>query len=91
MTTIWRFEIPIQDDIRLEMPQGAEVLTFQVQAGKPMIWARVRADAPSVTRRLRLAGTGHPLNGAADAPHVGSTQLHDGALVFHLFDLGEET
>lgn len=39
--------------------------------------------------RFRLAGTGHPI-AEADLRYVGTFQLADGALVFHVFILGED-
>jgi hypothetical protein len=66
-----------------------------VQHGQPCIWARVVVDKdhPLRERWFRVAGTGHPLEGTMPSDHdgdyVGTFQLSDGALVFHVFDCGE--
>lgn len=88
MKTIWKYEVPISDLFTLRMPQGAKLLDVQLQAGIPQLWALVDPSAPVVSRGLRLHGTGHDI---ADSigEHVGSFQLRNGQLVFHLFDQGE--
>lgn len=85
--TIWKFPIPVTDDIEIEMPAGAEVLHVAEQAGQVCLWALVRPDAPVERRRFRLAGTGHAVTTDVRRRHVGTVLLHDGALVFHLFEL----
>jgi hypothetical protein len=91
--TVWKFELRITDVQEVRMPRGAELLCVGTQAGTDgvvMLWARVGIDAarsqPLAVRRIRIAGTGHP---DATGDYVGTVQLHGGALVFHVFDLGE--
>lgn len=89
--TIWKFELSIDDEIVVQMPEGARILSVQTQGGPiPMLWAVVDPTAPKVKRRLILRGTGHPMS-LEDAilPFIGTFQLQGGALVFHLFDGGE--
>jgi hypothetical protein len=84
--TIHKFPFVPDDSFNLAMPQGSIILTVQVQRGQPCMWARVFPTAPKVTRRFRLFGTGHliPPNGRLE--YIGTFQLHEGALVFHLFE-----
>jgi hypothetical protein len=89
MKTVYKYELPTEDIAALQMPAGAELLHVGVQGSDVMLWARVDPDAPCVTRRVRFAGTGHPLGEGADAPYVGTALLYNGRLVFHVFDLGE--
>lgn len=91
--TVWKFPFDVTDDISIEMPAGAEVLHVEAQAGQPCIWALVDPAAKKVERRFRLAGTGHPIaiRPRSQFDHVGSFFMAAGALVFHLFDLGEAT
>lgn len=84
MATIWKFPIPIQDEFTIAMPKGAELLHVEVQHGQPCVWARVDPDLGHEDRALKLRGTGHPVD--PECRHVGSFLLHEGALVFHLFD-----
>lgn len=82
--TIHKYPFRCEDHFELEMPQGALILAVQAQAGQPCVWARVFPDGPKVTRRFRLAGTGHPLEG--NLWYIGTFQLLEGKLVFHLFE-----
>lgn len=86
---VWKYPLPIDDEVSVEMPEGACPLTVQVQGGRPTLWALVDPDAVPTTRRFRIAGTGHPI-GADVGAHVGTFQLADGGLVFHVFDGGED-
>ena len=85
MLTVWKYPIPIQDDIRIEMPRGAQMLTVQVQHGDPCVWALVDPSLDPEPRRFRLAGTGHPITEAVR--HVGSFQLMRWGIGFHLFEV----
>jgi hypothetical protein len=83
--TIWKFPVALTDEFTITMPRKARPLTVQVQDGAPYVWALVDPGWVRVQRRFRLAGTGHPIEDAGLWQYVGSFQLRDGALVFHLF------
>lgn len=89
MKTIYKYPIEVTDDQTIWMPRGAQVLSVQCQSGRPCAWALVDIEQPKEARRFTLVGTGHPCEVLDDAKYVGTFQMHDGALVFHLFDLGE--
>lgn len=85
--TIWKYPLAVEDYVTLSLPKGARILSVQTQRGLPQLWALVDADAPTVQRRFRVFGTGHALpNGVIFDTYLGTFQLHDGALVFHLFE-----
>jgi hypothetical protein len=94
-TAVYKYPVEVVDVFTMRMPKGAELLCVQVQNGRPYLWARVVIDAghPSTERSFRLAGTGHLIEGRmpsdSDGDYVGTFQLRDGALVFHVFDCGE--
>jgi len=83
--TIHKYSLTINDTQTVQMPTGARLLSVQMQADQPRVWAMVDPDAPMVARRLRVVGTG----GEAVGVYVGTFQIHGGLRVFHLFDLGE--
>lgn len=85
MLTIYKYKIPLGDSFAIEMPQGARALSIQIQRGVPQLWALVDNTAPKVMEQFELRGTGHDCAGLEKAQHVGSFQLDDGALVFHVF------
>lgn len=86
MRTIWKFPISPADTIEFSMPVGAVILTLQTQYGEPCIWAEVDDQAPTEIRKFRTYGTGHPV--VPGGVHIGSYQLRDGALVFHVYEEG---
>jgi len=81
--TVWKYEIPLEDEFEITMPVGAELLMVSIQAGQPQLWVRVDPAAPTRARAFRVVGTGYP---GAFGGYVGSFMLRDGALVFHLFE-----
>lgn len=84
---IWKYQVSVEDSFCIEMPKGSAVLSVQTQIGAPVLWALVDPDAPRVKRRFVLLGTGHAVGGAQlhGLDFVGTFQLSDGALVFHLW------
>ena len=86
MLTIWKFPLRVDDDVRVPMPRGAQVLAVQEQHGAPCIWALVDPEAQKDLRHFRIVGTGHPFEEADAYRHLGTFQMHGGALVFHLFE-----
>jgi hypothetical protein len=83
---VYKFDLPLEDIATIRMPKNAQVLYVAVQDGIPRVWALVSPTAPKETRNFRVAGTGHPI-GKTVGRHIGSFQMHDGALVFHVFEL----
>jgi hypothetical protein len=90
MKTIWKFPLKAQICQKVAMPEGAEVLTIQVQGRTPCLWAIVDDKAPKVDRHFLTYGTGHRMDIAHDK-YIGTFQLLDGGLVFHVFETSKET
>ncbi len=89
---IFKYMFGITDSIVIPMPEGARVLDVQIQHGAPCIWALVDTSKPNVNRMFRLAGTGHPIKPDEAHKHIyiGTFQMSDGALVFHLFEVKDD-
>ena len=86
---IYKYEILPDDEIRLLLPKNAEILTVQTQKNKPCLWAMVDPTAPTEERVFCLVGTGHEITPAQLGcfySYIGTFQIHDAALVFHLFE-----
>lgn len=79
MRTIWKYQIPIKDYFELELPQGAEILTVQMQYGEPQLWALVDPNAQLEFRLFRLSGTGHPIINC-HLGYIGTIQQAEGSL-----------
>ncbi len=88
MRTVYKYPLPFEAHFRLELPLGAKVLHVDVQLGKPQLWALVDPHSPLAWRYFRVAGTGHEIvQEPSRLDYVGTFQLHDGQLVFHLFEV----
>lgn len=86
MQTIWKF--PVSPEMKVQLPADAVVLTIQAQFGEPQMWVLLDPDAPKVDRCFRAFGTGHPIESTLTVwNYVGTFQIHDGALVFHVFEV----
>ena len=87
---IFKYQLHTADSTTLQLPIGARPLCIQVQGGNPCLW--VKHDDPEgveewVDRTFVTIGTGHPIpDEHYDDKYIGTYQLLDGALVFHLFE-----
>lgn len=87
---IWKYPLKINDTNTIDMPEGARILCVQIQNGGPCLWALVDTQSPiKVPRVIETFGTGHPMNDSL-REYIGTYQLHDGALVFHVFEQTDE-
>jgi hypothetical protein len=86
--SIFKYPLAVDDLQMLDIPEGAEPLTVQIQHDRPCLWALVDPEKPTERRAFRTYGTGHPVDTHPGA-YVGTYQLDGGALVFHVFDVFE--
>lgn len=84
---VWKYELRIEDNQTIAIPARSELLAVQMQYGTPTLWARVEPEARLVNRKIRISGTGHD---SAEGHYIGTVQLAEGRLVFHVFDQGED-
>ena len=94
MRTIWKYPLPVQDRVELEMPDGAEILTVASDTGEPCLWAAVETERPKGKRVLHIVGTGHPMPPeSANWWYIGTFFVPRPGivLVFHVFDEGYES
>ena len=86
MKTIWKYELPMQEDVYLQMPEGAEVLSVGEQHGRLCLWALVDDNACTEGRAFSIRGTGYPADGVETQTHIGTVVTAGGALVWHVFE-----
>lgn len=83
---IWKFELPVDfGDYVLEFPKCAEFLTVQVQREKPMLWARVQDVDEKAKYLVSIMPTGDECNKTICMQYVGTFQMYNGFLVYHVF------
>lgn len=82
--TIHKFTLNIADEQDVIMPEGAHILTVQVQNGEICLWAKVITTNPAEARKILIRGTGHD---AADVGrYIATVQMAGGGLIWHLFE-----
>ncbi len=82
---VWKYELEMEDYQDIEMPLESTILCVQKQRDKPCMWALVDPDDKERCRyTIRIAGTGHPIK-EEDHKYIGTFQMMDGNLVFHVF------
>lgn len=90
MKTIWKYELNPGNPYVIGMPEGAEILTVQVQNNVPCIWAKVDTEAELEERIFYVFATGQEIDlDGQDVylAYIGTFQLNGGSLVFHVFEL----
>lgn len=85
---MWKYSLAIDDKQDLDLPLDAQILTIAMQHNQQLcLWALVDpAQKQQVTRKLRMAGTGHPIVSDNFHKYIASVQLANGSLVFHFFE-----
>jgi hypothetical protein len=84
--TIHKYKVVIEDNITIQMPEGARVLCVQEQRGDAYIWVAVDDSRPYVSRHFCVMGTGEEVKDVGSLMYIGTFQLHAGAFVGHLFE-----
>ncbi len=84
---IFKYEVPIQDSIIIDLPVDSKILSFQIQNGKPYIWALVDPDELLVSRYFTIIPTGAEIEYLSEIlVYIGTVQMACGAMIFHLFE-----
>lgn len=86
MKTIYKYPLIATDLQYIDMPNGAVILTVQMQGGAMCLWAQVDLDKAEVVRVIAVYGTGN-LMPAEAGQYVGSVQMPP--FVWHVYDKGE--
>jgi hypothetical protein len=90
LNTIWKVEIPVEDEIKLQMPEGAEILDVQTQHETPCLWFACNPANKLVERHFRLIGTGHHYYDYEQMKYIGTFQITNltlGTFVGHVFEV----
>ena len=85
---IWKYDIPIDNYIELDIPFPAKPIAFQLQHGKPTLWCLVNPEAEASKHMFRFSGTGHPIIEELELlNYIGTVQMFNGDMVWHLFEI----
>lgn len=88
MEAIWKTQIQLISVQEIELPVNAKVLCVQMQNNVPCIWFINRdvGSSNKTPRIFKMYGTGHQHNEITGS-YIGTFQIVDSALVFHLFEV----
>lgn len=86
MRTIFKYPIHnLDDEVVVNLPKGAEIISVGVQMETLCLWAIVDSQAEVfVPRKIQIRGTGQPL-GRGEGDYIGTVLMSFGALVWHVF------
>lgn len=88
MKTIYKYQLQTVDEQSIPMPYGAEVLCVQVQFNNPVLYAIIDTEEKTkIYKSFIISGTGHELPSLSDKKYIGTYQLFNGNLVFHVFEV----
>lgn len=88
MQAVWKYSTPVLDEFFIWMPKGAKPLHVHEQNDALCIWALVDPNEKATERRtFRVYGTGQMIK--ESLPYLGTFHMHDGRLVFHVFEVTE--
>lgn len=84
---IWKYRLEVTDYQDLEIPEGSEILSVQVQNGVPCLWVLVHnTEAETVTTKLTTVGTGNPISDdIGKSEFIGTYQIPTYGFIGHLF------
>ncbi len=85
MLKVFKYPVNIAPIVSVDMPKGATLLSFQLQGAQPCLWALVDPFEEKETREFRVVGTGHDIEDSDSLRFVGTIQMMDGILIWHLF------
>jgi hypothetical protein len=89
MRTIWKFVVPRPDNdncSRIAMPRQAHIRAVQMQNAEMCIWAEVEDLQEKEYRYFYIFGTGHQMPNEPGLTYIGTVQIYDGKLVFHVYE-----
>lgn len=85
MKKIWKYTLEILDEQVISMPRNANILYVENQYGDVKIWVEVDDEEEVYEdRTIYMHGTGHTYE--AHNRYIGSVQIYNGNLVFHIFE-----
>lgn len=92
---IFKYPIEITGTQEILLPDGAQILTIQIQNDIPCIWALVNPNLVNTSRIIHIFGTGHDISDTKPDTYrkyiaTFQTCRFTTPLVFHVFEFINE-
>jgi hypothetical protein len=84
MKVIWKYQLPIKDQITIKIPVVAKFLKFEYQDDVPTIWVEVDPETERVPKHFKIIATGQRFD-ESHLQYLGTVQRSNGALIWHLY------
>ena len=84
MVSIYKYKLSDSDELTINMPKGAKILSIQVQAGIPCMWVLVDEMADREDRYFQTKGTGQEIPNIEGLTYISTFQ--EPPFVWHLFE-----
>lgn len=85
MLKVFKYELEIDDEQKIELPERATILALEVQRNVPCLWCLVDPKDQKIARQILCYGTGQPMPSdiLVEFDFVATTQHSNGDLVLH--------
>ena len=83
MKVIYKYQLPLTPEPKVEMPIGAEILSCRNQFGNITIWALVDDKAKTEIKEFYLNGSGQKLHDITNHKYIDTVQLEN--IVYHVW------
>ena len=84
MKTIYKYPLEVRECQQITMPQGAKILTLQIQNDELFLWAEVDTHEPRELREFVMHGTGQGPTTFDDLVYIATIQ--SGPYVWHFYE-----
>jgi hypothetical protein len=87
MNTVWKYNIPAQDEFTLDIPSPFTPLCVQTKNGKAWLWVRIfNTNKPTAPATFFVVGAGTPTpkQEGKEVRYIGS--FRHSVFVWHLFE-----
>jgi hypothetical protein len=85
MKTIHKYHLALAEVQVIEVPQGAQFLTVQMQGERLCVWAIVDTTHQNAHESFVIVGTGALLPDTSNWQYMETVQQYDGRFVWHVF------
>jgi len=84
---IFKYALPIQDEVDLSLPKGSKILRIECQGNEPKVWAMVPRPpeyVPNEIRKIKIFGTGPQFSIPEHLDYLATFQHQN--FVWHVFE-----
>ncbi len=87
MKKVFKYELEITPFQEIKLPIDAEILSVQMQHQQLCLWVLVDPEKTKQTKKICIAGTGHPIIDTDFLKYIGTVQQLAGHIIWHVFEV----